>query len=83
MKNFGVNIEGLEDFFARVPEYEEMGLPFFDDIVMMPFENITQFLEDFATKFNIRTATCANCAVGCKTVISQTNGQPMDQSCQN
>jgi aldehyde:ferredoxin oxidoreductase len=50
---------------------------------MMPFENITKFLEDFAAKSKLRTATCANCAVGCKTVAALSDGRHTFIKCQS
>ena len=37
---------------------------------MMPFENITKFLEDFEAAYNVRTGTCVNCGISCKTVVA-------------
>jgi len=49
----------------------------------MPFENITKFLQDFAVKYKARTATCANCAVGCKTVAALSDGSYTFVKCQS
>jgi aldehyde:ferredoxin oxidoreductase len=50
---------------------------------MMPFEDITKFLEDFAACYKVRTGSCANCAVGCKTVVALPDGSYTFVKCQS
>lgn len=50
---------------------------------MMPFENISGFLEDFVAAYMVRTGTCANCGISCKTVVALPDGSYTIVKCQS
>ena len=50
---------------------------------MMPFEDMTGFLEDFLARYQTRTGTCANCGISCKTVVALPDGSHTIVKCQS
>ncbi len=50
---------------------------------IIPFENISQFLENYMSKFKTRTATCLNCGIGCKSIIKLPDGSYTHIKCQS
>ena len=50
---------------------------------LMPFENIIGFLEDFEAANKVRTGTCANCGISCKTVAALPDGSYTIVKCQS
>jgi aldehyde:ferredoxin oxidoreductase len=50
---------------------------------MMPFEDITGFLEKFKAGYEVRTGTCANCGITCKTVAALPDGSHTYVKCQS
>jgi len=50
---------------------------------MMSFEDITGFLEDFTAGHKVRTGTCANCGIACKTVAALPDGSYTYVKCQS
>ena len=50
---------------------------------MMPFEDITGFLEDFKAGYEVRKGTCANCGIACKTVAVLPDGSHTYLKCQS
>jgi aldehyde:ferredoxin oxidoreductase len=50
---------------------------------MMPFENLIEYLEDFAVRLKVRAGTCANCAIACKTVAQSSDGNYTTVKCQS